>query len=94
VDELIASAGAVTARCDGCITNHNAIRAAASCEEIGEAPGTAIAVNAGAALVYSTRVMDAFRGENGLNGNRIYPALAGKSRPVSRPISIVINRTR
>ena len=62
VNELIALAVAVTARCDGCITVHtaNAIRAGATREEIAEALGTAIAVNAGAALVYSTRVMDAF----------------------------------
>ncbi|HEY6831419.1 MAG TPA: carboxymuconolactone decarboxylase family protein [Pseudolabrys sp.] len=62
VNELISLAVAVTVRCDGCIAVHtaNAIRAGASREEIAEALGTAIAVNAGAALVYSTRVMDAF----------------------------------
>jgi AhpD family alkylhydroperoxidase len=59
--ELIALAVAVTARCDGCITVHSeaAVRHGASKEEIAEALGVAIAVNAGAALVYSTRVMDA-----------------------------------
>jgi AhpD family alkylhydroperoxidase len=59
--ELIALAVAVTARCDGCIAVHSeaAIRRGASKEEIAEALGVAIAVNAGAALVYSTRVMDA-----------------------------------
>jgi alkylhydroperoxidase/carboxymuconolactone decarboxylase family protein YurZ len=36
-----------------------AIRHGASREEIAEALGVAVAVNAGAALVYSTRVMDA-----------------------------------
>jgi AhpD family alkylhydroperoxidase len=62
VNELISLAVAVTVRCDGCIAVHtaNAIRAGASREEIAEALGTAIAVNAGATLVYSTRVMDAF----------------------------------
>jgi AhpD family alkylhydroperoxidase len=62
VNELIALAVAVTVRCDGCIAVHtaNAVRAGATREEIAEALGTATAVNAGAALVYSTRVMDAY----------------------------------
>ncbi len=60
--ELIALAVAVTLRCDGCIAVHTeaAIRHGATKEEIAEALGVAIAVNAGAALVYSTRVMDAY----------------------------------
>lgn len=60
--ELIALAVAVTARCDGCIAVHteSAIKHGATREEIAEALGVAIAVNAGAALVYTTRVMDAF----------------------------------
>jgi len=60
--ELIALAVAVSLRCDGCITTHTAaaIKAGASKEEIAEALGVAIAVNAGAALVYSARVMDAY----------------------------------
>ena len=66
--ELIALAVAVTLRCDGCITVHAdlARKLGASKEEITEALGTAIAVNAGAALVYSTRTLDAFEaaGEN------------------------------
>ena len=59
--ELIALAVAVTRQCDGCITVHTdaAIRQGASREEIAEALGVAVAVNAGAALVYSARVMDA-----------------------------------
>jgi len=59
--ELIALAVAVTLRCDGCITTHTsaAIKAGATREEIVEAIGMAISVNAGAALVYSARVMDA-----------------------------------
>ena len=62
VRELIALAVAVTRQCDGCIIVHTdaAIRQGASREEIIEALGVAIAVNAGAALIYSTRVMDAF----------------------------------
>ena len=61
--ELIALAVAVTSRCDGCIAVHTdaAIRHGATKEEIAEALGVAIAVNAGAALVYSTRVMDAVK---------------------------------
>ena len=63
IRELIALAVAVTARCDGCITVHTdaALRHGATKEEIAEALGVAIAVNAGAALVYSTRVMDAVK---------------------------------
>lgn len=59
--ELIALAVAVTTRCDGCIASHTqkAINAGASREEIAEALGVAIALNAGAALVYSARVLDA-----------------------------------
>jgi len=62
VRELIALAVAVTLRCDGCITVHTeaAIKRGATREEIAEALGVATSVNAGAALVYSARVMDAF----------------------------------
>lgn len=63
VRELIALAVAVTVRCDGCITVHTdaAVRHGATREEIAEALGVATAVNAGAALVYSTRVLDAYK---------------------------------
>lgn len=59
--ELIALAVAVTTRCDGCITVHTAeaLKHGASHDEIAEALGVAVALNAGAALVYSARVMDA-----------------------------------
>jgi AhpD family alkylhydroperoxidase len=59
--ELIALAVAVTLRCDGCIVVHTteAQRQGATKEEIAEALGVAIAINAGAAVVYSARVMDA-----------------------------------
>jgi AhpD family alkylhydroperoxidase len=60
--ELIALAVAVTVRCDGCIAVHTdaAIKHGVTREEIAEALGVATAINAGAALVYSTRVMDAY----------------------------------
>jgi AhpD family alkylhydroperoxidase len=59
--ELISLAVAVTTRCDGCITVHTAeaLKHGATHHEIAEALGVAIAMNAGAALVYSARVMDA-----------------------------------
>ena len=61
VRELISLAVAVTLRCDGCITVHTdaALRHGATEEEIAEALGVAVAVNAGAAMVYSARVIDA-----------------------------------
>lgn len=59
--ELIALAVSVTTRCDGCITVHTAeaLKHGASREEIAEALGVAVALNAGSAMVYSARVMDA-----------------------------------
>lgn len=61
IHELIALAVAVTTRCDGCISVHTkkAVEFGATKEEITEALGVAIALNAGAALVYSARVLDA-----------------------------------
>jgi AhpD family alkylhydroperoxidase len=61
VRQLISLAVAVTTRCDGCITVHTdlALKAGATKEEIGEALGVAVAMNAGAALIYSLRVLDA-----------------------------------
>ena len=63
--ELTALAVAATRQCDGCITVHTdaAIRQGATCEEIVEALGVAIAVNVGATLVYSSHVMNAFATE-------------------------------
>ena len=60
--ELIALAVAISLRCDGCITVHTAAakKFGASREEIAEALGVGISVNAGAALVYSARMLDAF----------------------------------
>jgi AhpD family alkylhydroperoxidase len=59
--ELIALAAAVSLRCDGCITVHTAeaLKHGATREEIAEALGVAVAINAGAAMVYSARTMDA-----------------------------------
>jgi len=61
VRELISLAVAVTTHCDGCITVHtdNAIKAGATREEIAEALGVAMAMNAGATLIYSLRTLDA-----------------------------------
>ena len=65
--ELIALAFAVTTRCDGCIAFHSqaAREAGASKEEVVEALGVAIALNTGAALVYTARAFDAFTGTDG-----------------------------
>lgn len=59
--ERIALAVAVTRQCDDCVTVHTAaaVRSGATREEVAEALGVAIAVNAGAALVFPARVMDA-----------------------------------
>src|SRR5271170_6239286 len=57
--QLISLAVAVTTRCDGCIVVHTeaAVKAGATKDEIAEALGVAMAVNTGAALIYSRRVM-------------------------------------
>ena len=61
VRELIALAVAVTNHCDGCITIHSAeaVRLGATKGEIAEALSVAVAMNAGAAMVYSARTLDA-----------------------------------
>jgi AhpD family alkylhydroperoxidase len=60
--ELISLAVAVTTRCDGCISSHAAaaVKAGATEAELSDALGTAIAMNAGAAYVYSLRALDAY----------------------------------
>ena len=65
--ELIAIAIAVTTRCDGCIGAHTgrAIKAGATRQEVAEALGVAIALNAGAALTYSAHVLDAYAAIDG-----------------------------
>jgi AhpD family alkylhydroperoxidase len=62
VRELISLAVAIALRCDGCITVHAdaARKLGATKEEVAEALGVAVAMNAGAAIVYSTRALDAF----------------------------------
>jgi AhpD family alkylhydroperoxidase len=61
--ELIALAVAVTTRCEGCIGSHAmaAVKAGATEVEVSEALATAIALNAGAAYVYTLKAIDAFR---------------------------------
>lgn len=60
--ELIALAVAATTRCDGCISIHAeaAAKAGASRDELLETLAVAIALNAGAATVYSSRILEAF----------------------------------
>ena len=60
--ELISLAVAATTRCDTCIAVHakGAVDAGATREELLEALGVAIGLNAGAAFVYSARAVDAF----------------------------------
>ncbi|HBR6622631.1 TPA: carboxymuconolactone decarboxylase family protein [Klebsiella pneumoniae] len=59
--ELISLAVAVTTRCDGCISIHSqvALKAGASREEIAAALAVAVSLNASAAVVYSSHVMEA-----------------------------------
>ena len=53
--------GSSTTRCDGCISAHaGAAKKQAPKEEVAAALGTAIALNAGAAYVYSARTLDAY----------------------------------
>ncbi len=60
--ELIALACSVTAQCDGAITLHAnaAAKHGASREEVAEALGVAVALGAGAAMVFAMRTLDAF----------------------------------
>lgn len=61
--ELIALAVAITTRCDMCISSHAkaAVAAGATQEELADALGTTIALNAGAAYAYSMRTLEAFQ---------------------------------
>jgi len=57
--ELISVAVAVTTRCDGCTFHTDAaLKAGATKQEIAEALGVAMAMNAGAALIYFLRALD------------------------------------
>ena len=69
--ELIALAAAITLRCDGCIAVHTAAarERGATKEEIAEVLGVAASVNAGAAVVYSTRALDALDAAAEINPN-------------------------
>jgi AhpD family alkylhydroperoxidase len=62
--EFIALAVAVTTHCQGCIDAHarKAKAAGATRQEIAEALGVAVALNAGAALTHSFHVLDALEG--------------------------------
>ena len=53
---------AVSLRCDGCITVHanEAKKLGITEQELSEALGVVVSVNAGAAFVYSTRTLDAY----------------------------------
>lgn len=64
--ELISLAVAVTRQCDGCIAFHTdaALKNGATREEIAEALGVAVAVNAGATLIHAAKVMDAVAEQN------------------------------
>jgi AhpD family alkylhydroperoxidase len=84
--ELISLAVAVAIRCDGCITVHTkaAIDQGATREEIAEALGVATAINAGAGVVYSARVLDAYaQGDQPLNplARKEYGSCAPSSTP-------------
>ncbi len=59
--EFIALAVAITTHCEGCIDAHarKARAAGATKEEIAEALGVAIALNAGAAFTYALHALDA-----------------------------------
>jgi hypothetical protein len=69
----------ITRDLDGSCITEAAIRHGATKEEIAEALGVATSVNAGATLVYSARVMDAFRE---------YPRAASPNEPDSPPIRV------
>ncbi len=83
VRELIALAVAVTARCDGCIVVHTeaALKHGATQEEIVEALGVAITVNAGSALIYSGRVLDAMEAKS--SAGRCTTSFTSIVRPAS-----------
>lgn len=61
--ELIALAVAVTTRCEGCITFHakKAQELGLTEQEVAEALAVAVALNAGAAFIYSSKVIDALK---------------------------------
>ncbi len=60
--QLIALAVAATTRCDTCIAVHaaEAVKEGATREELLEALAVAVELNTGAALVYSSRILEAY----------------------------------
>jgi len=60
--ELIALAVAATTRCDTCIAIHSAeaVKAGATRDELLEALAVAVSLNAGPAMVYSSRILEAY----------------------------------
>ncbi len=60
--ELIALAVAATTRCDTCIAIHSAgaVKAGATRDEVLAALAVAVSLNAGAATVYSSRILEAY----------------------------------
>jgi len=60
--ELISLAVAATTRCDGCISVHvpEAIKAGATRDEILDTLAVAVAMNAGPAAIYSSRILEAY----------------------------------
>ena len=60
--ELISLAVAATTRCEGCIAVHaaGAVKAGATRDELLETLAVAVALNAGAAVVYSSRILEAY----------------------------------
>jgi AhpD family alkylhydroperoxidase len=80
VRQLISIAVAVTTRCDGCITFHTdaALKAGATKQELAEALGVTMAMNAGAALIYSLRALDSVDAHS----QKILSAAYGRSKAV------------
>lgn len=60
--ELISLAVAATTRCEGCISVHAdaAVKAGATRDELLETLAVAINLNAGAALIYSSKILEAY----------------------------------
>ena len=61
VRELIAIAVGVTTRCGECVSRHAqlAVKYGATKEEVAEAVGVAVALNAGAAVAYAAKAIEA-----------------------------------
>jgi AhpD family alkylhydroperoxidase len=81
IRELICIAVAVTTRSEVCIVNHvaKARDLGATREEVAEALGVAVAMNAGAAIAYSGHAIDAYAALSGEAGEtpKIDPNVCG-----------------